>query len=332
MTDPPNRPPTGNASDPAPREPGPAAKAARAPEVVAPAAEPATASATEPASVPAPTAGELTPWRRKLHDIIFESDTPAGRWFDLGLILMILASVIVVSLETVSGFAAKSVFGTTFTYGELFRVLEWVFTVAFTVEFVLRLLCVRKPSAYALSFFGVVDVLSILPTYLAFFFPQAQSLLVIRILRLLRVFRVLKLAHLVRESTQLRRAVWDSRGKIVVFIATVLSMVSILGALMYLIESGPNPAFSSIPQSMYWAIVTMTTVGYGDIAPVTPLGKLLSAAIMVLGYSMIIVPTGILSAELSSGPKRLTGQSCPSCMREGQPPGARFCFHCGDPL
>ncbi len=272
------------------------------------------------------------PWRRKLHDVIFESDTTAGKAFDLALILLILCSVVVVSMETVQPIANRAAWQGGPSWGRIFRSCEWIFTLLFTAEYVLRLVCVQRPSAYAKSFFGLVDLLSILPTYLAVLIPSIQSLLVVRILRLLRVFRVLKLAHMVRESSHLRLAVWHSRGKIIVFVMTVLSMVAILGALMYLIESSGNPGFSSIPQSMYWAIVTMTTVGYGDVAPVTPIGKLVSAAIMVLGYSMIIVPTGILSAELAAGPRPVSGQVCSVCMREGQPPGANYCFHCGADL
>ena len=286
---------------------------------------------------PPPTAesapgSDYAPWRRRLHEVIFEADTPGGHLFDLVLLVAIVASVAVVSLETVEEIERAAAWSGGPTYGAVFRVLEWIFTLAFTVEYVLRLLAVRRPLAYARSFFGIVDLLSILPTYLAVMVPHAQSMLVIRILRLLRVFRVLKLARMVSEGANLRKAVWGSRGKITVFLLTVLTIVSILGAAMYLIESRHNEGFDSIPQSMYWAIVTLTTVGYGDVAPVTPLGKMVSVTIMILGYSMIIVPTGILSAELVARPQAVSSAHCPSCAREGHAVDATFCKWCGEKL
>lgn len=268
--------------------------------------------------------GRLAPWRERLHEIIFEADTPAGKAFDVALLLAIVLSVIAVMLESVADVRAR--------YRPQLLAAEWTITCLFTVEYVLRLACVRKPWRYALSFFGVVDLLAVLPAYLGLLVPGAHSLSVVRSLRLLRAFRVFKLAHLVSEATVLRRAVWASRAKIAVFLATVLVAVVIMGSAMHLIE-GEEAGFTSIPQGMYWSIVTMTTVGYGDIAPETPLGKTLAALMMILGYSLLIVPTGILSAELARPSGRgISTQACPSCSREGHDRDARHCKHCGASL
>lgn len=266
-----------------------------------------------------------SPWRRRLHEVIFEADTAVGKGFDVALLVAILLSILVVMLESVQQINEQ--------YRGALQAAEWVFTLLFTVEYGLRLLCVRRPWRYAVSFFGVVDLLAILPTFLSLFLPGSQSLLVIRGLRLLRVFRVFKLARFLSEASELRRAVWASRAKITVFLTTVLILVIIMGSAMYLIESGAGSGFTSIPQSMYWAVVTMTTVGYGDIAPVTVLGKTVAAVIMMLGYCLIIVPTGIISAELAqTSSKPVTTQSCANCLAEGHDHDALHCKYCGQKL
>jgi voltage-gated potassium channel len=265
-----------------------------------------------------------TRWRHHLHEVIFEADTPAGKAFDVALLLAILLSVAAVILESVSGFRDA--------YGPWLRGVEWLFTLLFTVEYGLRLLAVGRPARYALSFFGLVDLLAILPTYLSLFFAGAQSLIVIRALRLLRVFRVLKLVHFVGAERMLGAALRASLRKIVVFLGVVLTLVLILGSSMYLIE-GAESGFTSIPQSMYWAIVTLTTVGYGDIAPQTLGGRLLASLVMLLGYGIIAVPTGIVTVELSRVSRaQLTTQACPQCAAEGHDADARFCKYCGSPL
>ncbi|MCA9005417.1 MAG: ion transporter, partial [Planctomycetaceae bacterium] len=220
-------------------------------------------------------------------------------------------------------------------YNDQFHYAEWFFTILFTIEYVARIICARRPLRYIFSFYGVVDLLSILPTYIMNIAPvETQRLGVIRALRLLRAFRIFKLGHMLSEASELRRAIWASRSKIAVFLATVVIAVVIEGAALHLIEEGKGSGFDSIPESMYWAIVTMTTVGYGDAAPVTPLGKFLAAIIMILGYSLIIVPTGIVSAELAHGGKgseetKITTQVCPECMREGHDSNATYCKFCG---
>lgn len=263
-------------------------------------------------------------WQFRLHEIIFEADTPAGKAFDVALLIMIVVSVITVALESVSSISE--------TYGTYLRALEWVITILFTIEYVLRLMSVGKPLRYARSFFGIVDVLSILPTYLSLFFAGTQALLVIRALRLLRVFRVLKLGHFLSEANLLTEALRASGRKIIVFLGTVLSLVVIVGALMYLIE-GPENGFTSIPQSLYWAVVTLTTVGYGDIAPQTVMGKLFASIVMILGYGIIAVPTGIVSVELANTMQVSTRQAaCPECGGEGHSKKADFCMFCGGVL
>ncbi len=259
----------------------------------------------------------MAPWRERLHEIIFEADTPAGKAFDVALLIAILLSVISVSLESVETIDAE--------YHGLLFTAEWVFTGLFTVEYVLRLICTRRPTRYATSFFGVIDLLAVLPTWVSLFVPGAQHLMVIRALRLLRVFRVLKLGRYLTEATVLRRAVWASRAKVIVFITTILIVVVIMGSAMFVVES-EDAGFNSIPQSMYWAIVTMTTVGYGDVAPETPLGKFLAAIVMILGYSFIIVPTGIITAELTKGHARpVSTQACRECSRVGHDVDAVCC-------
>ena len=260
-------------------------------------------------------------WRRRLHEIVFEADTPAGRGFDLSLLACILASVLVVVLESVPSLRRA--------YGPQLRMAEWVFTGLFTVEYALRLIAVRRPGRYARSFYGLIDLVALLPTYLSLFFPGAQALLVVRALRLLRVFRILKLAHFLHEAHALRLALRASLRKITVFLATVLILVVIIGALMYLIE-GEEHGFTSIPQSIYWAVVTLTTVGYGDLAPATVLGKILASVVMILGYGILAVPTGIVTVEISrTRAGAISGQACPHCGAEGHDHDARFCKYCG---
>jgi len=269
----------------------------------------------------------LSPTRARLHEIIFESDTPAGKLFDVILLVAILLSVLAAILESVVGIQNR--------YGVLLYGIEWLFTILFTIEYFFRLSCVLRPSRYATSFFGIVDLMAVLPTYLSLFVVGTQSLLVIRVLRLLRLFRVFKLGRYLGEARQLVEALKASRAKITVFLLTVLSVVIIMGALMYLIE-GPENGFTSIPRGVYWAIVTMTTVGYGDIAPRTFVGQALAAIIMVLGYGIIAVPTGIFSANMIKV-SRLAGhsvstQGCPNCLAEGHDEDAVFCKFCGTKL
>jgi voltage-gated potassium channel len=268
----------------------------------------------------------LSPLRARLHEIIFEAHTPAGKAFDVALLLAITLSIVVVMLESVAAIREG--------YGWQLYLLEWFFTVLFTVEYVVRLACVRYPVRYARSFFGIIDLLAVLPTYLSLLVVGAQSLLVIRVIRLLRIFRIFKLTRYLGEARTLTIALRSSRPKIVVFLGAVLSVVTIVGALMYLIE-GPESGFTSIPRAVYWAIVTMTTVGYGDIAPRTVIGQTLAAFVMILGYAIIAVPTGIVSAELVEAARRHGGQSpeaCPGCGAEGHDHDAEHCKHCGTKL
>ena len=261
--------------------------------------------------------------RYKLHQIIFEAETPAGKFFDLGLLVTIVLSVIAVMLESVSSIQAE--------YGHLLRIFEWIITGCFTIEYVLRLYCVGNPLAYARSMFGVVDLLAILPSYLSLLLPGAHSLMVIRGLRLLRVFRVLKLAHFVGEARMLRAAMRASTRKIIIFLGFVLTAVVIIGSVMYLIEGGES-GFNNIPESIYWCIVTMTTVGYGDIVPQTALGKLLASVVMILGYGIIAVPTGIVTVEIAGAREAVSTHCCPECAAEGHAVDAVYCKYCGSRL
>ena len=230
-------------------------------------------------------------WRNRLHEIIFEADTPAGKFFDILLIFSILISVLVVMLNSVRSIGE--------VHGPLLYKLEWFFTILFTIEYLLRLLCIGHPLRYATSFFGIIDLLAIVPTYLDFLFPGTHQLVVIRMLRVLRVFRVLKLVQFVGEASVLIQALQASSRKIIIFLLTILTLVVILGSLMYIVEGEQNGGFTSIPRSIYWAIVTVTTVGYGDISPKTNLGQALAAVAMILGYGVIAVPTGIVTVEFS---------------------------------
>lgn len=268
-----------------------------------------------------PEAPRDTDWRNRVHEIIFEAETPGGKAFDLVLLIVILISVVNVSLESVAEIQDD--------WGPQLRAVDWAITILFTIEYVLRLAAVRRPLRYARSFFGVVDLLAILPVYLSFFIAGSQSLTVIRGLRLLRVFRVLKLAHFVGEERALHAALRASSHKIIIFVGTVLLVTVIAGALMYLIE-GPENGFNNIPESVYWAIVTMTTVGYGDIAPQTVLGKLLASAMMILGYGIIAVPTGIVTVEVSRTLRTSTRtDACPACGADGHARDAVHCKYCG---
>lgn len=268
------------------------------------------------------SSGSGTSLQERMRVVIFEHNTPAGKAFDVALIGFIVASVAVVMLD--------SVHEVRISYGILLHALEWAFTLAFTVEYLLRLWCARHSTAYARSFFGIVDLLAILPTYLSLVIPGGQALLIVRILRLLRVFRVLKLAQYVTEATVLMRALRASRHKIIVFIVSVLTLVVTLGSLMYLVEGAEN-GFTSIPKSVYWAIVTLTTVGYGDIAPQTTLGQALAAIIMILGYGIIAVPTGIVTVEIGAASRRASDtRLCPRCGQQGHDLDARHCKHCGE--
>ena len=260
--------------------------------------------------------------RHRLHEVIFEADTPAGKLFDVVLIVSILVSVIVVMLDSVASLQLS--------YGQIFLALEWLFTILFTVEYVLRLSCIGRPIKYAGSFYGVIDLLSILPSYVSLLLPAGKYLLVIRIMRLLRVFRVLKLMQYVGESNYLQRALWASRRKIAVFLLSVFLLMIIFGSVMYIVE-GPENGFTSIPRSIYWAIVTMTTVGYGDISPQTNIGQAIASLVMILGYGIIAIPTGIVTSELTFN-RNISTQACPECSAEGHDVNARHCKFCGAEL
>ncbi len=267
-------------------------------------------------------------WKRKMHEIIFEADTPKGKLFDVVLLWAILASVIAVMLETVDSIKTA--------HRDFLIILEWVFTILFSIEYVLRLISINKPWEYVTSFMGVVDLLSTIPTYISLFVAGPQYLLVIRTIRLLRVFRILKLTRYISEANVLKNALRQSAVKITVFIGGVVVLVLIMGTLMYIIE-GPEHGFTSIPTSMYWTIVTITTVGYGDIAPSTMIGQTLASIIMLLGYGIIAVPTGIVGGEIarSKMPKHeneVSTQSCPHCSEEGHDVNAKYCKYCGEKL
>lgn len=266
--------------------------------------------------------------RDRIHEIVFEADTRTGKWFDIGLLVLIVLSVIVVMLESSEDWYA--------VYGSTFIVLEWIFTIIFTIEYALRLYVTIKPMKYALSFYGIIDLVAILPSYLGYFLAGSQYFVIIRIFRLLRVFRIFKLGKFLTEGDQLRRALIASRNKITVFLFAVTLLVVIIGSVMYLIEGGvENTLFSSIPKSVYWAIVTLTTVGYGDITPQTSVGQFLSAIVMILGYAIIAVPTGIVTNEMLGGNKNAkftNTQVCRYCAREGHADDAIYCKYCGGRL
>ena len=264
-------------------------------------------------------------WRLRIYSVIFESDTVAGRLFDLALIMLILASVAVVILDSMQSLGTR--------HAGLFNALEWTFTILFTIEYALRLACIRHPLRYATSFYGVVDLLAVLPTYLAFLVPSAAALVNVRLLRLLRIFRILKLSAYVSEFAYLGESLLASRRKITVFIGFVLVVVAVLGSVMYVVE-GPENGFTSIPVAMYWGISTMTTVGFGDITPKTGLGRFIASCMMLLGWGILAVPTGIVTAEMTARHLRRSVPTlkCPACLGEGHDADARFCKRCGSEL
>lgn len=263
-------------------------------------------------------------WRRRGFEIVFGTDTRAGRLFDLVLIVAIVASVLVTMLDSVAALHAR--------YGTLLHAAEWLFTALFAIEYALRLAVLARPLRYARSFFGLVDLAATLPSLLSLAFTGAEQLIGIRALRILRVFRVLKLARYVGAAEQMREALLRSRRKIFVFIATMLILISVFGAIMYVVE-GPAHGFTSIPRSMYWAAVTMATVGFGDIAPSTALGQFITTIMILIGYGIIAVPTGIYAAELTNSLNRTRQQRrCAACGWHGHEPEARYCHHCGAAL
>ena len=269
-------------------------------------------------------------WRRRWFDIIYRHDTPPSRNFDLVLIAAILASVVVIMLDSDPWLHVD--------HARALYAVEWGFTALFTAEYAMRLLVVRRPLRYALSVWGIIDLLSILPTYLSLLFPGSQALLVVRILRVLRLFRILKLTQYVEEGGLLMTALWRARRKIFLFVSALLTIAVIFGAIMFVIE-GPEHGFSTIPTGMYWAIVTMATVGYGDLSPATPLGRFIASVLILIGYSIIAVPTGIYTAELASslreaaqGDGHHDHRGCAECGLEGHDPDAMHCRGCGHPL
>ena len=261
--------------------------------------------------------------KHRLHEIIYEADTRGGKLFDVILLIAILASILFVMLESVQSIDEK--------YGPFLDVAEWVITILFSLEYVLRIVTVKKPWKYIFSFYGIIDLLSTIPKYVSLILIDSHNLAVLRALRLLRIFRILKIARYIGASNRLLLALRSSRAKIAVFLLFVLILCIILGTIMYMIEGAEN-GFTSIPRSVYWAIVTLTTVGYGDIAPVTALGQLIASAIMILGYAIIAIPTGIVGSEMMNANIHTNTQSCPNCMRDSHQDGAIFCYHCGDKL
>lgn len=269
--------------------------------------------------------------RKTLHEIIYEADTPLGKLFDIVLILVILLSVIVVMLESVDSLNAQ--------YSTIFKDVEWGITLFFTVEYFLRIVTVKKPFRYIFSFYGIIDLLSTIPLYLSYVFAGTHILITLRALRLLRVFRILKLVKFIGEASRLGKALRSSREKILVFVLTVMIISVVLGTIMYLIE-GKDSGFSSIPRGVYWTIVTLTTVGYGDIAPQTTLGQIIASIVMILGYGIIAVPTGIVTAEYAQAGTNIFArkdvhtntQACPNCSAEGHRDDARYCHQCGADL
>jgi voltage-gated potassium channel len=271
---------------------------------------------------------EIMTKKEKTYEIIFGHHTPAGKAFDIILIFSILLSVVVVFLDSIPNFTPQ-------TYAFL-KILEWSFTFLFTLEYGLRIWCSKSPRKYAFSFFGIIDFLSIAPTYLSIFIAGPQFIAVFRILRLLRIFRILGLSTYVGQAQILASALYDSRQKIIIFLVTVLSIQTILGTFMFVIE-GPEHGFTSIPMSIYWAVVTMTTVGYGDITPLTSAGKTLATFMMILGYAILAVPTGIVTLNLNKAQKRedddpTREKTCASCSKSESDLAARFCKYCGTPF
>lgn len=266
-------------------------------------------------------------WRVKLHEIIYEADTFAGKLFDISLLMVILFSILLVMLESVEKIGTK--------YTSVLNVLEWIITVLFTLEYIARIVAVKKPKTYLLSFYGIIDLLSTIPKYISLFVVGTHSLIALRALRLLRVFRILKLSRFIGESANFGRALKRSRAKISVFISFVIILCIILGTVMYLVEGAQESGFTSIPRSVYWAVVTLTTVGYGDIAPVTALGQFIASLIMILGYGIIAIPTGIITSEMTKTEKKLipnNTQNCPNCSNAYHQDKAEYCHNCGHKL
>jgi len=265
-------------------------------------------------------------FRKKLHDLIFEADTRTGKVFDVVLLFLILISVAAVILETVESMDTR--------FHTYFVGIEWTVTILFTIEYFLRILSVKKPLNYIFSFYGIIDLLAILPSYLSLFFIGTRSFAIIRTIRLLRVFRIFKLGPYLNQGRIITQSIKKSIPKITVFLYFVVLIVFLFGSVMYVIEGDVNERFDSIPRSIYWAIVTLTTVGYGDIAPITSTGQFLASIVMIMGYALIAVPTGIISAEMvkHKSPDKITTQSCPHCLKEGHDPDAVFCKHCGEDL
>ena len=261
--------------------------------------------------------------RRKIHEIIFEADTSLGKLFDVLLLVFILLSVVVVMLESVDAYSRS--------FGKYFEIAEWIFTILFSMEYILRIIAVKKPLKYITSFYGIIDLLSLIPSYLGIVVGanQLSSIKTIRTIRLIRIFRILKLIRYVKEAVALKKAFIASKQRIIVFLFVVFSIVTLMGTIIYMIED-PKDGFTSIPRSIYWAIVTLTTVGYGDIAPHTPIGQFFASIIMILGYAIIAVPTGLISVELSK--MSLNTQSCPACAQDGHDDNALFCKTCGEEL
>ncbi|WP_421917953.1 ion transporter [Marinifilum sp.] len=262
--------------------------------------------------------------KEKLYNVIFEADTRAGKLFDLLLLIVILLSILFVMLESVPTIEKK--------YHDFLKIAEWIITIIFSMEYLIRIWIVRHPQKYIFSFYGIIDFLSVLPSYLALFFAGTQGLMVIRALRLLRVFRILKLNRYLKESAIIIKALRESRYKISVFLFGVLTLVIIIGTVMYLVEGAEN-GFTSIPRGIYWAVVTLTTVGYGDISPVSSLGQFFASVVMIIGYAIIAVPTGIVTAELTKqSHKEISTQVCPECLAEGHNHDAKYCCECGSKL
>lgn len=268
--------------------------------------------------------GEKT-WKQNWYRIIFESDTPAGRRFDIILLFAILGSLLVIMLETVPKLSER--------YSSIFMVLEWFFTILFSIEYIIRLRIVKRPWSYVSSFYGVIDLISVLPSYLAIVLGGAQYFMIIRSLRLLRVFRVLKMVRFIGEANVLGSALRASRHKIAVFLIAVVCINFIMGTVMYMVE-GPEYGFTSIPISIYWCIVTLTTVGYGDISPATPLGQFIASVIMIMGYGVIAVPTGIVTSEINRSQNKEPSEkrTCSVCEKGGMAADAQYCQHCGEAL
>ena len=270
---------------------------------------------------------KLKNWKEKVHEVIYEADTPAGKLFDVILLLVILLSILLVMLESIESIGTK--------YAYILDVAEWVITILFSIEYLARIISVKKPKTYVFSFYGIIDLLSTIPKYISLFVLGTHSLVALRALRLLRVFRILKLTRFIGESANFGKALKRSRAKIAVFISFVIVLCIILGTVMYLVESNEGSGFTSIPRSVYWAIVTLTTVGYGDIAPITALGQFIASLIMILGYGIIAIPTGIVTSEMSKSEKELipnNTQNCANCNEDYHQDNAEFCHKCGNKI